>query len=139
MARQYFFQLEMASPSMLGRSGPDFFEQNTQTVEETYELRGEKTFYAKWLAQIMLYVTAGHEQAGAVEVYAQDVSWTAFRWTKGQKCGTKQAATATALLMSFTNLPMPRRGRVVVFGELSREKLRPENPYFHGLYHLSTW
>ncbi|CAL1138318.1 unnamed protein product, partial [Cladocopium goreaui] len=61
MARQYFFQLEMASPSMLGRSGPDFFEQNTQTVEETYE------FYAKWLAQIMLYVTAGHEQAGAVE------------------------------------------------------------------------
>ena len=24
-------------------------------------------FYAKWLAQIMLYVTAGHEQAGAVE------------------------------------------------------------------------
>lgn len=102
MARQYFFQLEMASPSMLGRSGPDFFEQNTQTVEETYE------FYAKWLAQIMLYVTAGHEQAGAVEVYAQDVSWTAFRWTKGQKCGTKQAATATALLMSFTNLPMPR-------------------------------
>jgi hypothetical protein len=42
-SRQYFFQLEMASPSMLGRSGPDFFEQNTQTVEETYELRGEKT------------------------------------------------------------------------------------------------
>lgn len=102
MARQYCFQLEMASPSRLGASGPDFLEQNTQTVEETYE------FYAKWLAQIMLYVTAGHEQAGAVEVYAQDVSWTAFRWVHGQKCGTKQAATATALLMSFTNLPMPR-------------------------------
>ena len=25
-------------------------------------------FYSQWLAQIMLYVTAGHEQAGAVEV-----------------------------------------------------------------------
>ena len=43
-----------------------------------------------------------------LEVYAQDVSWCAFRWAKQQICGTKQTATATALLMSFTNLPMPR-------------------------------
>ncbi|CAK9104802.1 unnamed protein product [Durusdinium trenchii] len=83
-ARQYFHQLEYVSPSMLGR------------------------FYAKWLAQIMLDVTAGHEQAGAVEVYAQDASWCAFRWGIGQSCGTKQTATATALLMSFTNKKMPK-------------------------------
>jgi len=102
MVRQYFYQLEMASPSMLGRPGPNVFEANTTTVEDTY------AFYSQWLAQIMLYVTAGHEQAGAVEVYAQDVSWTAFRWVPGQRCGTKQTATATALLMSFTNLPMPK-------------------------------
>jgi len=102
MVRQYFYQLEMASPSMLGRPGPNVFEANTTTVEDTY------TFYSQWLAQIMLYVTAGHEQAGAVEVYAQDVSWTAFRWVPGQRCGTKQTATATALLMSFTNMPMPK-------------------------------
>ena len=30
--------------------------------------RHSARFYTKWLAQIMLYVTAGHEQAGAVEV-----------------------------------------------------------------------
>lgn len=29
-------------------------------------------FYAKWLAQIMLDVTAGHEQAGAVEVSCRE-------------------------------------------------------------------
>ena len=31
----------------------------------------------------MWMVTAGHEQMGAVEVYAQDVSWTSFKWLKG--------------------------------------------------------
>lgn len=83
-------------------------------------LKATVRFYAKWMAQIMMYVTAIHEQVGAVEaswqvlqgpaakVYAQDVSWTAFRWPKGKTCGTKQTATASALLMSFTNMPMPK-------------------------------
>lgn len=35
-SRQYFYQLEMASPSMLGRPGPNVFEANTTTVEDTY-------------------------------------------------------------------------------------------------------
>lgn len=37
-SRQYFYQLEMASPSMLGRPGPNVFEANTTTVEDTYAL-----------------------------------------------------------------------------------------------------
>ena len=40
-------------------------------------------FYIDWLASLMWMVTAGHEQMGAVEVYAQDVSWTSFKWLKG--------------------------------------------------------
>ena len=35
-------------------------------------------FYSQWLAQIMLYVTAGHEQAGAVEVPLVTASTLAF-------------------------------------------------------------
>mmetsp|Transcript_9132 Transcript_9132/g.21941 ORF Transcript_9132/g.21941 Transcript_9132/m.21941 type:complete len:642 (+) Transcript_9132:17-1942(+) len=102
MARQYFFQLETVPPNMLGAGGNHILGNLSPSVEESY------SFYAKWLAQIMFWVTAGHEQAGGVEVYAQDASWTAFRWVPGAAVGTKQAATATALLMSFTNLPMPQ-------------------------------
>ena len=35
-ARQYFYQLEFASPSMLGRSGEDIVALNTATVEQTF-------------------------------------------------------------------------------------------------------
>jgi len=35
-------------------------------------------FYSQWLAQIMLYVNAGHEQAGAVEVPLVTASTLAF-------------------------------------------------------------
>ena len=41
-------------------------------------------FYVNWLTSLMWMVTAGHEQMGAVEVYAQDVSWTSFKWLEGQ-------------------------------------------------------
>lgn len=60
------------------------------------------------LASVMFLVTAGHEQVGAVEAYVQDVAWCAFKWTPGAVCGTKQTATAQALLMSFTSTPMPK-------------------------------
>ena len=42
-------------------------------------------FYVNWLASLIWMVTAGHEQMGAVEVYAQDASWTAFKWLEGLK------------------------------------------------------
>ncbi|CAE8605670.1 unnamed protein product [Polarella glacialis] len=60
------------------------------------------------LVNIMFMVTVGHEQVGAIEVYVQDASWCAFRWVPGATAGTKQAATSTALLMSFTSLQMPK-------------------------------
>ena len=137
MPRQYFHQLESASASHLGQKVYKL-DIDAMTLEERYMLPGSGLsairlpkvtvrFYAKWMAQIMMYVTAIHEQVGAVEasrqpmqsreeafssgaakVYAQDVSWTAFRWPKGKMCGTKQTATASALLMSFTNMPMPK-------------------------------
>jgi len=53
-------------------------------------------------------VTAGHEQVGAVQEYAQDASFCAFSWSKGKLAGTKQAAVNAAVLMSFTSTPMPR-------------------------------
>ena len=41
-SRQYFYQLESASPSMLGRPGPNVFEANTTTVEDTYTWLGNR-------------------------------------------------------------------------------------------------
>merc|ERR1719468_1069699 len=58
------------------------------------------------MADVMLVVTAGHEQVGAVEAYVQDASFCAFKWAPGALIGTKQTATAQALLMSFTSTPM---------------------------------
>ncbi|CAE8728442.1 unnamed protein product [Polarella glacialis] len=57
---------------------------------------------------VIFQVTVGHEQVGAIEVYVQDASWCAFSWVPGATAGTKQAATSTALLMSFTSTPMPK-------------------------------
>lgn len=53
-------------------------------------------------------VTNFHEQVGAIEVYVQDASFCAFKWTRGKTVGTRQTATATALLMAFTSTPMPQ-------------------------------
>ena len=52
-------------------------------------------------------VTAGHEHVGTVPAYAQDVSFCAFNWPKGELCGTKQTAITSAVLMAFTSTPMP--------------------------------
>lgn len=60
------------------------------------------------LTRYCYVVTAGHEHAGTVPVYAQDVSFTAFRWPKGECCGTKQTAVTSATLMAFTATPMPQ-------------------------------
>merc|ERR1712176_254062 len=60
------------------------------------------------IANYMFLVTAGHEQVGTVQAYVQDVSFCAFKWIPGQLIGTKQTATAQALLMSFTATPMPK-------------------------------
>jgi hypothetical protein len=59
------------------------------------------------LTSFCTYVTGHHEQVGAIEVYVQDVSFCAFKWTPGQLCGTRQTATAQALLMMMTATPMP--------------------------------
>jgi len=59
------------------------------------------------LTRYCYLVTAGHEQVGTVPVYAQDVSFCAFHWPKGESCGTKQTAITSATLMSFTSTPMP--------------------------------
>jgi len=59
------------------------------------------------LTRFCYLVTAGHEHVGTVPVYAQDVSFTAFQWPKGERCGTKQTAVTSATLMAFTSSPMP--------------------------------
>ena len=59
------------------------------------------------LTRFICLVTAGHEQVGTVPVYAQDVSFAAFAWPKGETCGTKQVAITSATLMAFTSTPMP--------------------------------
>ena len=68
-SRQYFFQLEMASPSRLGASGPDFLEQNTQTVEETYELRGPNGPNGAWRNRVIGW-----------EVFLRDLIWVFIRF-----------------------------------------------------------
>merc|ERR1719428_1937971 len=60
------------------------------------------------LAQFCVTVTGHHEQVGAVEAYVQDVSWCAFKFTPGSLAGTKQTATAQALLMMMTATPMAK-------------------------------
>lgn len=103
MAEHFFIDSEAAAAGSMGRRHPwvKIIDADAP-VEEAYE------FYLDWLASLIRMVTAGHEQMGAVEVYAQDVSWTSFKWLKGATCGTKQTATAQALLMSFTSTPMPK-------------------------------
>mmetsp|Transcript_76798 Transcript_76798/g.183983 ORF Transcript_76798/g.183983 Transcript_76798/m.183983 type:complete len:652 (-) Transcript_76798:75-2030(-) len=104
MAKHYFSRLEAASAESLSRIRAPFIT----TVDQSIDVNQAWEFYVHWLASIMWVVTAGHEQQGAVEVYAQDASWTAFKWTPGRTMGTKQTATAQALLMSFTSTPMPK-------------------------------
>ncbi|CAK9005933.1 unnamed protein product [Durusdinium trenchii] len=104
MAQHYFARYEAVSAHALGRIRMPWIQapNNDEDVCAAYD------FYVNWLASLVWMVTAGHEQMGAVEVYAQDASWTAFKWTHGSACGTKQTATAQALLMSFTSTPMPK-------------------------------
>merc|ERR1712087_892934 len=59
------------------------------------------------IARYTNLVTAGHEQVGTVQVYAQDASFCAFAWRKGEMMATKQAALNAAVLMAFTSTPMP--------------------------------
>merc|ERR1719468_87019 len=60
------------------------------------------------MADVMLVVTAGHEQVGAVEACVQDASFCAFKWVPGALIGTKQTAIAQGLIMSGTSTPMPK-------------------------------
>eukprot|EP00931_Biecheleriopsis_adriatica_P067751 TRINITY_DN41818_c0_g1_i1.p1 TRINITY_DN41818_c0_g1~~TRINITY_DN41818_c0_g1_i1.p1 ORF type:complete len:724 (-),score=127.54 TRINITY_DN41818_c0_g1_i1:24-2195(-) len=80
-----------------------------------YDLESYKSDHARVketitniLAHFVMTVTAHHEQAGAVEVYVQDVSFCAFKWTPGSLMGTKQTATAQAALMMMTATPFPK-------------------------------
>jgi len=77
---------------------------------ESYKLdqvRVKKTI-TNILAHFVMTVTAHHEQAGAVEVYVQDVSFCAFKWTPGKLMGTKQTATSQSMLMMMTATPFPK-------------------------------
>merc|ERR1712151_418330 len=58
-------------------------------------------------------VTAGHDQVGQVQAYAQDASFCAFSWPKtlrqeGPLVAPKEVAMGQALIMSLTSTPMPR-------------------------------
>mmetsp|Transcript_85947 Transcript_85947/g.152267 ORF Transcript_85947/g.152267 Transcript_85947/m.152267 type:complete len:657 (-) Transcript_85947:175-2145(-) len=100
--RQFFYQMEAVTPKHLNASGPH---------ASANEGKSDTMLYKKMidaLTNFMFIVTAGHEQVGAVEVYVQDVSFCAFKWVPGAVIGTKQTATAQALLMSFTSTPMPK-------------------------------
>lgn len=68
----------------------------------------EYTKFVDVFTDFMFMVTAGHEQVGAVEVYMQDASFCAWKLVPDALVGTKQTATAQALLMSFTAFPMPK-------------------------------
>lgn len=94
--RQFAFQLEM------GAHVKRKIDPTGKSDKEVFECIADN------FANHLFFATAMHEQYGAVEAYVQDVSFCAFKWVAGQRCGTKQTATAQALLMSFTSTPMPR-------------------------------
>ena len=60
-----------------------------------------------FLTRFIELVTLGHEQVGAVQVYAQDASFASFSWKKGDLCGTKEAAMQGATLMCLTSSITP--------------------------------
>jgi len=60
------------------------------------------------IATVCDRVTAGHEQAGHLAVYAKDVRFCAWRWPVGEARGNKQSAITQAILTSFTFMPMPK-------------------------------
>ncbi|CAE7947026.1 SWA2, partial [Symbiodinium sp. KB8] len=103
-ARHFFHCMEVIDAGSSRRVGAPRIAcvSPAASAEDTWD------FYVKWMAGVMWLATAGHEQMGAVEVYAQDASWTAFKWSPGALRGTKQTATLQALLMSFTSTPMPK-------------------------------
>ena len=53
-------------------------------IPKQFKSHAAMRFYVNWLTSLIWMVTAGHEQMGAVEVYAQDASWTSFKWLEGQ-------------------------------------------------------
>ncbi|CAK9033947.1 unnamed protein product [Durusdinium trenchii] len=106
MAQHYFIRYESASASCAfarAAGGAPWI----QSIDEAAVVEVAYEFYLHWLSSLLWMVTAGHEQQGAVEVYAQDASWTCFKWLEGSICGTKQTATAQALLMSSPQLLCP--------------------------------
>jgi len=58
-------------------------------------------------------VTAGHEQVGRVQAYAQDPTFASFSWSakvrdEGVMAAPKPIALGQGLIMSLTSTPMPR-------------------------------
>uniref|UniRef100_A0A7S2M8G6 Lipoxygenase domain-containing protein n=1 Tax=Zooxanthella nutricula TaxID=1333877 RepID=A0A7S2M8G6_9DINO len=114
MFQQFQFQLELTLPILIEAEESENRARdaegssdagnavNSPLVDKAYE------HMLDIFADFIMLVTAGHEQVGAVEAYVQDVSFCAFKWTPGALAGTKQTATAQALLMSFTSTPMPK-------------------------------
>jgi len=124
MLQQFSFQLQFITPdemlfgsessgAYLKSAGSTCTKRPGKTDDDLNAISGAKveTVYNRIvdvIANYMFLVTAGHEQVGTVQAYVQDVSFCAFKWVPGQLIGTKQTATAQALLMSFTSTPMPQ-------------------------------
>jgi len=73
----------------------------------------KKEIMVNFLTRFCELVTVGHEQAGAVQAYAQDGSFCAFSWAKtlrkeGTLAAPREIALGAALLMALTSTPMPR-------------------------------
>jgi len=93
---QFSHQLELVTPAkMLLQGGvPSNVDQKYSRIIDM-------------VTSHMFWVSAMHEQVGAIEAYVQDVAFCAFKWVPGALVGTKQTAIAQALLMSSTSAPMP--------------------------------
>jgi len=96
MIRQVAWQMGHVAPAAPLESGPSV--SGDAAYDMTLDL----------VADFMFTMTGLHEQVGAIEAYVQDVSFAATKWVPGRLVGTKQTASAQALLMSFTSLPMPK-------------------------------
>eukprot|EP00928_Gymnodinium_smaydae_P029196 TRINITY_DN22059_c0_g1_i1.p2 TRINITY_DN22059_c0_g1~~TRINITY_DN22059_c0_g1_i1.p2 ORF type:complete len:328 (-),score=37.34 TRINITY_DN22059_c0_g1_i1:99-1082(-) len=80
---------------------------------ERYRNDQKREIITNILTRFCDLVTAGHEQVGQVQAYAQDASFCSFSWPKslrheGALAGPKEVALGQASIMALTSTPMPR-------------------------------
>mmetsp|Transcript_99213 Transcript_99213/g.286248 ORF Transcript_99213/g.286248 Transcript_99213/m.286248 type:complete len:674 (+) Transcript_99213:82-2103(+) len=99
MVRQVGFQYSFAEPvKKLIRDAAAVVTGTEQSYNTVVDV----------ICDFIFNVTAMHEQAGAIDPYAQDASFCSGKWVPGKLVGTYQTASAQGLLMSFASLPMPK-------------------------------